>query len=208
MPRRIDAGEVLAALGGLLVLVSLFLDWFSLDGDAELFDDAGASGWTAFESLDLVLAGLAIAAIATGARAFGTVGSLGPRALLPLGALLTLIVVTQIVEPPPVVAEFDPSTGAWLALAGALLVLAGGILRVARFDVTVSVGAKDVRPRVPAVDRREQAAVTDDDGSASGRASGSGDLQGAVQRRSLLDDDPAAQDPEATQPFRPVDPSP
>jgi hypothetical protein len=44
--RRIDAGDVLAALGALLLLVGLFLAWYD-----------GANAWEAFETLDLVLAG-------------------------------------------------------------------------------------------------------------------------------------------------------
>ena len=51
------------------------------------------------------------------------------------------------------------AAGAWLALAGSALVLLGGALRVARISVTVSVGGKDVRERVPAVDRRQAAAA-------------------------------------------------
>jgi drug/metabolite transporter superfamily protein YnfA len=146
VPRRIDAGEVLAAIGGLMVVVALFLSWFD-----------GASGWEAFEALDLVLALLALAAIAA---AIGSVtdwsGAPSPKLLPVLGALLLVIVVVQLIEPPPVFSDADPEreAGAWLALAGAALVLLGGILRASRISVTVSVGSRDVRRRVPAVDRR------------------------------------------------------
>jgi len=101
LSRRIDARELLAALGGLLVLISLFLEWYDPGADAA-FRGNGITGWEAFEAIDLVLAALALAVIATGAQALGTVGSLGGRALLPLGALLLIIVVVQIASPPPV----------------------------------------------------------------------------------------------------------
>lgn len=146
MPRRIDAGEVLAAVGGLLVVVALFLSWFDR-----------ASGWEAFEALDLVLALLALAAIAA---AVGSVTDWSdgpsPRLLPVIGALLLVIVVVQLIDPPPVFSGADPEreAGAWLALAGAALVLLGGVLRASRISVTVSVGSRDVRRRVPAVDRR------------------------------------------------------
>ena len=52
MPRRIDAGPALAALGAALLLFSLFLAWFD-----------GRDGWRVFEALDLVLAGLALTAL-------------------------------------------------------------------------------------------------------------------------------------------------
>ena len=180
MPRKIDAGELLAALGALLVLVALFLEWFGR-----------ASGWEAFEALDLVLAMLALATLAAAASGLGADTPLGPRALLPLGLALLLVVAVQLVEPPPGAEEDDRGAGAWLALAGSALVVAGGVLRAARISVTVSVGGRDVRRRVAAVDRRDAAQP------AAATAVPSAEPIGA----------PAPADPQATQPFRPVDPS-
>lgn len=165
MPRRIDAGEVLAALGGLLVFVALFLGWF-----------AGASAWEAFEALDLVIAVLALVAVAAAvASATGSSFSVSPRVLPWIGALLLAIVAVQLVEPPPVFAESDPEreAGGWLALAGSGLVLLGGVLRAARISVTVSVGPRDSRRRVPAVDRRPVAPA----GRSGGGVVGLGDDQ-------------------------------
>jgi hypothetical protein len=218
LPRRIDARELLAALGGLLVLISLFLEWYEPDASA-VFRGNGITGWEAFEALDLILAALAFAVIATGAQAFGTVGGLGPRALLPLGALLTIIVVVQIASPPPVAWGADVATGGWIALAGALIVLAAGLLRAARIDVTVNVAARESRRRVAAVDRRPGAAPgagaagatapagpPTDTGAAAARADRalSGDAPAPAEspsRRSLLEEP----DPQPTQPFKPVD---
>ena len=158
MPRRIDAGEVLAAVGGALVFVALFLSWF---GDF--------SGWEAFESLDLVIAVLALLAIAAAAASVaGWSSGPSPKILPWLGLVLLAIIVVQLIEPPPTLfdiervgdGEFaalvdpDRETGVWLALAGAALVALGGVLRAARISVTVSVGSRDVRRRVQAVDRR------------------------------------------------------
>jgi hypothetical protein len=223
MRRRIDAGELVAAVGGALVLVALFLDWFG-----------PATGWQVFEALDLVLTALAATAIAVGASSIGSAGAGGGRWLLPVGLALVAIVVVQIAEPPPVAAELDAKTGAWLALAGAVLVLVGGIAHVLRIDVTVTVEPRDARARVPAVDRRPG---TGDEGGPAGEdrpaeaprggaAAGPG-RRGAAParaRRSLLDDDAAAPDargraardadpvtarrrpdPDATQPLEPVD---
>jgi hypothetical protein len=142
VPRKIELGDALAALGALLVLVALFLEWFGR-----------LSAWEAFEALDLVLALLALAALAAVAGVFEW---LGPRALAPLGLALLVVVLVQVVEPPPAVSG-DVDTGAWLALAGAALVLVGGALRVARVSITVDVGGRDARRRVDAVDRRQAA---------------------------------------------------
>lgn len=150
MSRKIDARELLAALGGLLVLISLFLDWYERAG-------ISITGWRAFEALDLVLAALAIAAIATGAAVLGAVAALPSRALLPLGGALVLVVAIQLISPPPVAWDADLATGAWMALAGSLLVLLGGALTAASIDITVNVGARDTRRRTAAVDRRPSA---------------------------------------------------
>jgi peptidoglycan/LPS O-acetylase OafA/YrhL len=144
VPRKIDLGEALAALGALLLLVGLFLEWFD-----------GATAWEAFESLDLVLLLLALTVLAAVAGVFDW---LGARLLAPLGLVLLLVVVTQLIEPPPAVGDGDLGAGAWLGLAGAGLVLLGGALRVASVSVTINVGGKDARRRVDAVDRRHDVA--------------------------------------------------
>ena len=151
MPRKIDAGEVLAALGGVLVFVALFLEWF-----------VGYSGWEAFEALDLVIAVLALLAVGAAVAAMAGWTSAPSARVLPwVGGLLLAIVAVQLVEPPPTLLalEGDPDReiGGWLALAGSGLVLLGGVLRA--FAVTVSIGERDVRRRVAAVDRRPAAAA-------------------------------------------------
>ena len=50
MRQRFDAGNALVAVGAVVLLVSLFLDWFGPpDGGT------GVSAWTTFEVLDLLL---------------------------------------------------------------------------------------------------------------------------------------------------------
>ena len=201
MSRRIDARELLAALGGLLVLISLFLEWYEPDRGA-VFSGNGITGWEAFEALDLVLAALALAVIATGAQSLGTVGSLGGRMLLPLGALLLIIVVVQIASPPPVAWGADVATGGWLALAGSLVVLAAGLLRAAKISISVDVAGRESRRRVPAVDKRPGASAPTpatpprDTGAAAGRADATLSGSTAASRSS---------DPQPTEPFKPVD---
>ena len=57
-PRRLDAGAVVAAGGAVLLLISLFLDWY---GDGGL----GYSAWTVFEVIDLALAAIALLTLST-----------------------------------------------------------------------------------------------------------------------------------------------
>ena len=158
MPQRIDAGPLLAAVGAVVLFLSLFLSWYEPD----------VSGWEAFETLDLLVAGIAIAA---GALAAGLLGArvaqdADPRTLPLLGAIAVAAVAVTLLQEPPAAAGSEVTTGAWVALAGALLVLAGGALSAARISVTVTFAGRDLRRRrVPAVDKRhagEETTVADD----------------------------------------------
>src|SRR5688572_14432636 len=117
--RRIDAASVLAFLGALLLLVSLFLDWYEPD----------LSAWDVFEVLDLVLAAVAVAAI------LAAVGRLTDENLLPwLGGIALVLVVATLLDRPPVVGDGDPDVGLWLALAGVACLAAGALLSVSRIS--------------------------------------------------------------------------
>ena len=152
MPQRIDAGPALAALGAALLAVSLFLDWFTVGG-------ASVTGWGAFEALDLLLLGLALAAVALAVTRMDGAGPGDARLLPALGAVALLVVVVQLLDPPLPVARGEVAVGGWLALAGALVLLLGGVLAAAAISVVVTVAGRDPRPRVPAVDRRRRAAA-------------------------------------------------
>jgi len=116
-PERIEVGGLLAGLGAILLLISLFLEWF----------EPGLSAWTVFEALDLVLAAAAAIALAFAARSFGFV-SIGGTAATTAGAVALVVVVSQLVNQPPAVLDEDPQVGAWLALGGASLMLAGALM--------------------------------------------------------------------------------
>lgn len=139
--RRIPVGPLAGLAGALLLLVSLFMDWW-----------AGATAFTAFEVLDLLLAALALACIvghaaALGARIPGV--ETGPRVTLALGALALLIVLSQVLNDPPAIAASgrDSAAGIWLALGGSVLMLAGGALTVARIAVAVDPEGERVSKR-------------------------------------------------------------
>jgi hypothetical protein len=153
MRQRFDAGTALVAVGALLLLVSLFLDWFGPpDGDG------GVSAWTSFEVLDLLLAALALAAIATLVLA-GDATALLQRTLPWIAVAALVIVASQIIDPPPAVLDADRETGAWLALAGALVMVVGALLSAARISVVVDVQGRERRRRMAAVDAREEPAA-------------------------------------------------
>jgi hypothetical protein len=142
MPRRIDVGRAVLIGGAALLIVSLFIEWY----------DTGPTGWEVFETLDLVLTAIALGAVVAAIRP----DAVPPWAGWALPGAALAIVLVQILNSPPAAAGGDPSTGAWLALAGAFLMAAGSALSLTAISVILQVGERDVRRRVPAVDRRAE----------------------------------------------------
>jgi hypothetical protein len=141
---HIPIGALLAALGGLLLIVSLGMDWY---GDY--------SGFTAFEVWDLVLIVLAVLTLALLAIELGLLRTpLRPGTGLVIGAAALIIVLTQLINHPPAGTNLDEGTGLWLGLGGSALMLAGAILSTARLAIsveprrgaTVTTGGPPARP--------------------------------------------------------------
>ena len=146
MARRIDAGAAVAAAGAVLLLVSLFLDWYGED-------DEGYSAWTLFELIDLLLAAIALAAVSTFLSRSDIEARLPQAPLLVLGGAALVLTASQLINEPPAVAGGDLGlqTGAWLALAGSLFLVAGAFMSVARVSFTVEHRAPPAPPP-PAAD--------------------------------------------------------
>lgn len=143
MRKRFDAGSLLVAVGAIVLLVSLFLDWFS----------PGLSGWGAFEVADVLLAGLAAAAIA-GALVEPSSSGERLRWLPVVCAAALLIVASQAIDAPPAASD-ERELGLWLALGAGVLMTLGAALAAARISVVVDVQGRDHRQRIAAVDRRD-----------------------------------------------------
>jgi hypothetical protein len=192
---RFDAGTGLVAIGAVLLLVSLFVDWYRPGGDA----------WAVFEAVDLALAGAAICALLAMAPRLGSSG-LG-RALPIIAAAAFAIVLVQLVDPPPIVADSDLATGAWLALAATAIMAAGALLGAASISVTVDVRGRERRRRMAAIDAREGAAE-----AAEAPAPPPGTRRRSRRDESLLEprEPPAAAEPaedaDRTQAIDPVEP--
>jgi hypothetical protein len=147
MNRRFEMGPLLVALGAVLLLVSLFLDWYG-----------PLSAWDAFEVVDVLLAALAVLCLAGG---LGTLARedmvfVDRRWLPGIVLAVAVIVVAEIIDPPPAAADLSPDTGAWLAFAAAIVMLIGAVLSLGRVSVSVSVAEREYRQRVAAVDERQQ----------------------------------------------------
>ncbi len=125
----LEAGPLVVALGALVMLVSLFIDWF----------DPGGSAWTVFEIIDLLLAALSLAALVLVGERLGLL----PRRLVPgislmlIGAAALVLVASQLINHPPGAQDHDLDVGAWLALAGTVIMFLGGLLSRVRVSLAM-----------------------------------------------------------------------
>jgi hypothetical protein len=134
---RVDLRSLLAGLGALVLLVSLFLDWY---GDPD--GDGGRTAWGSFELVDILLAALALVAIyelvrrISDRRRWPDAGALARLA----GPVALVLVVVSLIDEPPLFALVDPDreVGIWLALAGGLLMTIGSLLTRVRVSFVVS----------------------------------------------------------------------
>jgi hypothetical protein len=115
--RTVAAGIVV--VGGALLFASLFIEWY----------DPGTDAWTAFEVLDLVLALAAVIALSAGLGAlFGERWPEHARFVPVIGLVAFVIVLSQLIDPPPLVHDAARRTGGFLALAASLILVGGGVL--------------------------------------------------------------------------------
>jgi len=144
LTRRFDIGPVLLALGAVLLLVALFLDWYG-----------PLTAWNAFEVADVLLAALAVAVLVT------AVGLMAPeleyveQRFVPWIAGATFVLVAaELLDPPPGAGGEPLRTGAWLALASAVVIVIGTVLSLGRVSLKVAVEGRDRRVRVATVDHQ------------------------------------------------------
>jgi hypothetical protein len=151
MTRRIELGPILVAAGSLVLLVSLFLDWYGAD----------VSAWDVFEVVDLLLAALAIAALLAVVGMFAPdIGYVERRWLPALAVVALILVAASVINPPPAATGRDIGTGAWVALGSSLVMLVGAILSLGRISFSVAVEGRETRERVSAVDERQPTTET------------------------------------------------
>jgi hypothetical protein len=150
MTRRFEVGPILIALAAIVLLVSLFLEWYG-----------GLTAWDAFEVVDVLLAVLGVAAIVI------AVGQLVPdldyadRGWLSAIVLgVAVLVAAEIINPPPAAGGEDPTTGAWIAFASALVMFVGAVLTFSRVRFALAVEGRPRRERVPVVDHRQDTTET------------------------------------------------
>jgi hypothetical protein len=150
MTRRFEVGPILVALGAILLLVSLFMDWYG-----------PLSAWEAFEVVEVLLAGLAVAALIVATGQLVPDLEWGDRRWLPWIVLaVAVLVAAELIDPPPAAGDEQLEQGAWLAFAAALVMLSGAVLTVGRISFAIAVEGRDLRERVSVLDHRQDTTET------------------------------------------------
>src|SRR5215207_11638714 len=120
--RRLRAGEWIAGISGLVLLVALFLPWYG--------DDVGSrTGWQSLGALDVVLGVVALAALAipvvTAVQRAPAVPLAHESLTVLVGLLALVLVLIRVLNMPDWAAERE--WGLWLGLAGTLGIVVGGL---------------------------------------------------------------------------------
>ena len=132
---RLTTGDIIAGVGGIVLLISLFLPWYGASVEVAGFSASeSGSGWEALGFIDILLFVIALVAIAVvAARATGKLPAEVPAAvvLLGLGALAVLLVLYRIIDIPvegdvPDEVDLSRKIGVFVALIGAAAVAFGG----------------------------------------------------------------------------------
>jgi hypothetical protein len=126
--RRLRHGEWIAAAGGVVLVVSLFLDWYREFVGVDLAVDL--TGFESFDVLDVVLvliAALAIAlAVLQGTRDSPAIPVGAGVLTVVFGALGVLLVAYRIVNQPGPNELIEVRAGAWVGLLATLAIAVGG----------------------------------------------------------------------------------
>lgn len=130
--QRGDAGAILLGLGALLLFISLFLHWYQ----------PGRSAWAVFEVWDLVLAGLALAALLAALGRLGIARERSEHWTTVPSAGAFVIVVFSLLNHPPAAAGEGPMIGIWLALAASIVMIAGVVTSMARISLVIEMSER------------------------------------------------------------------
>jgi hypothetical protein len=122
--RRLRAGEWVAALSGIVLLVSLFLPWYGAGAEGD------ASGWEALAAVDIALA--LVAAFGVGLLVI-TASQRVPAVPIALSAVVTFVgLIGMVLAAIRLVSVPDGldgrEAGVWLGLLGTIGIIAGGWL--------------------------------------------------------------------------------
>ncbi len=136
--KALSRGELLASIGGILLLISLFLDWYTLANRHAMVGTCRGpntlcTGWVALTMARYILL---VAALAPAILSYIIIRGHAlswPRgeltAVVALVALVVTLVAGLVDKPGAPKAEIGVTTGWWVALVADLLILFGSVWR-------------------------------------------------------------------------------
>jgi len=136
--RQLDRGELIAVVGGILLGVSLFLNWYSLGNTNAVLNgckgpNTTCTGWAALSVLRFLLLLAAAAPVILAwiiVRGHALSWPRGELTAVTALAALTLTLFRGLIDKPgSPPGQISVSVGWWVALAGGLLILIGSIAR-------------------------------------------------------------------------------
>jgi hypothetical protein len=155
---RLRQGDLIAGLGGVALLIVMFLDWYGAGGNAtfqgqDIKISLGFNAWEAFSITDLILAltalsGIALAVI-TATRRSPALPVAASVITATLGALATLLVFYRILNQPGPNEFFDVKLGAFLGFLSVLAIAVGGSLATRDEQWDDAPVPTDARPTPP-----------------------------------------------------------
>jgi hypothetical protein len=163
---RLRPGELIAAAGGVALLVVMFLDWYAAGGTTEVGGrdieiSVGFSAWEAFGITDILLALAALTAIGlavvTAARRSPALPVAASVITTTVGALATLLVLYRIVNQPGPNEFIEVELPAFFGFLCVLAIAAGGWRSMRDEEWPGAPVPTDVRPAPPADGRPEPA---------------------------------------------------
>jgi hypothetical protein len=152
---RLRQGDLVAGLGGVALLIVMFLDWYAAGGSArfqgqDINISLGFNAWQAFSVTDLILALTALSGIAlavlTASRRSPALPVAAGVITSTLGALATLLVFYRILNQPGPNDFVEVKFGAFLGFLAVLAVAAGGYLAIRDEQGEEAPMPTDVRP--------------------------------------------------------------
>src|SRR3954449_4233648 len=115
--RRLRHGEWIAGVSGVVLLVSLFLDWYSVrDVGGVPSDDLSANAWQSFAVVDVFLAAAALFGIALAVGAATQRSAAVPQAVgalaVPVAFIAAVLVVIKLLDLPDWYSVLQSGSGA------------------------------------------------------------------------------------------------
>jgi hypothetical protein len=152
---RLRTADLVAGVGGVALLVTLFLTWYSAGGSAsfggrEIQVSLNLTAWEAFSITDVILALTALSgiglAVLTASRRSPALPVAAGVITTTLGALATLLVLYRILNQPGPNEFVEVKFGAFLGFLSVLAVAVGGCRAIRDEEGEDAPVPTDVRP--------------------------------------------------------------